>query len=547
MWDMWDTLVRPDAETTATFRAEGWWRAETFLDDLARAVDKSPQTAAIIAYENGKHAKSLTYRELSNTVERFAAALLELGVERGDVVVVYLPNWWMLTPLYLACGRIGAVVAPTIPAFAQRELGHVLRESRAKVCIVPDRWEDVDYAQRLAEVAPDTLAHQVVIGDVGATGAVDFAEFFERTPWEERHRLVDISPADADDPALLLFTSGTTGVPKGVAHSHNTLYASACAVSDSYRLGAGEVITIPHFLTHMAGASYSIYMSLLLGGTCVMQDTSDMSLMLDIIAEHQVTFAYAAPLYVTGMIAAQRDDPRDVSTLRYLVSGSAPIPPQLVADARDVLGVELGALWGMTENGGVTVTRPEDPPGWAVHSDGSAVPAMQIRIDLIDGDELGRLLVRGAAQCLGYVNQRDVYQATLEDGDWFDTGDMARPDGRGGIKITGRRVDLITLANAAKVPALEIEAVILRHPRVTEVALIGYPDPDFPSADCACAVIVAAGEPITLAELTEHLKAEQVTYENWPSRVEVVDALPKNSLGKVLRPLLRTQIENQDG
>jgi cyclohexanecarboxylate-CoA ligase len=300
-------------------------------------------------------------------------------------------------------------------------------------------------------------------------------------------------------------------------------------------------------MTHMSGTIFSAYMTVILGGTCVMQDDSDMALMLDMIAKHGLTFVYAGPLYVTGLVAEQRKNPRDLSSLRQLVSGSAPIPPQLITDVRDVLGVELGALWGMTENGPVTVTRPDDPQGWAAQSDGSLVAGAELRIDAEAGESLGRLLVRGPSQCLGYLNQREVYQRRLDSDGWFDTGDMARSDGRGGIRITGRRDDLIIRRWGTKVPTLEVEAVIVRHPRVREVVLVGYPDPEMPSADGLCAVIVADGKPPSVKELSDYLDGIGMTWQNWPDRVDVRAELPRNALGKVQRAALRQELERLVG
>ncbi|MFB9237964.1 AMP-binding protein [Plantactinospora siamensis] len=554
---MWDTLVRPSAETAAYFRENGWWRDGSFLDDLDRAVRENPDQTAIISYGTHRPKRTISYRQLDETVDRFAAALVELGVGRDDVVAVHLPNWWMLTPLYLACARVGAVNAPIVPSLGARELGQVLAGSRAKVCVVPDTYSGADYIQRLDDVAPESLARRVVVRADPASAVraqspagrdlIDFDEFFVDTAWERTHRVRDIPAPDADDAALLLFTSGTTGAPKAVAHSYNTLYAGTLALAHRYHLDAQSVVAVPHYLTHMAGLTFAAYMSLVLGGTCVMQDDSDMGLLLDCVAEHGVTFGYAAPMFVLGMLAEQRSRPRDLSSLRHLISGSAPIPPQLIADTREVLGVELGALWGMTENGGVTVTSPDDPPGWAANSDGSVVPGMELRIDAESGSEIGKLLVRGAAQCLGYLNQREIYQRSLDADGWFDTGDMARPDGRDGIRITGRRVDLITRRWANKVPTLEVEAVILRHPGVREVVLTGYPDTEVPGADCLCAVIVPEGAPPTVDELNKYLDEVGMTWENWPDRVEVTDALPRNSLGKVLRSVVRERVEHLVG
>lgn len=546
---MWETLVRPSMERAASFRASGHWRSDTVLHDVHRAAQADPDKPAIISYSGGALARTVSYAEYRVLIDRFAAALLELGLRRGDVVAIHLPNWWMLNPLYLACSRIGAVPAPVMPTLGARELGHVLAGSAAKVCIVADSYQGVDYLQRLAVAAPPSLAHRVVVRTAPGSddGLLDFDEFFAETPWEQTHSLPGLDTLDADDVALLLFTSGTTGTPKAVAHSHNTLYAAATALPQSCGLGSDSVISVPHYLTHMSGVIFSSYMAAILGGTCVMQDDGDMALLLDMIAKHGLSFVYAAPLFVLNLVAEQRDNPRDLSSLRQLISGSAPIPPQLIADVRSVLGVELGALWGMTENGPITVTRPGDPQGWAAHSDGSLVAGSELRIDADPGQELGRLLVRGPSQCLGYLNQREVYQRCLDADGWFDTGDLARPDGGGGIRITGRRDDLIIRRWGTKVPTLEVEAVLLRHPRVREVVLIGYPDPELPTADGLCAVLVPDGEPPSLDDLTGYLDGLGMTWQHWPDRVEVRTELPRTALGKVERTVLRHELRHTDG
>src|SRR5690242_2360932 len=178
---MWDTLVRPSAETAEAFRAAGWWRDETILDNLWRGERADPDKTAIISYLDGSLDRTISYRELSALVDRLAAGLLELGVRRQDVVAIHLPNLWMLSPVYLACARIGAVPAPVMPALGARELRHVLTNSAAKVCLVQDSFEGVNYLNRLADAAPDTLVHRVVLrtGPADpADGLIDFAEFF---------------------------------------------------------------------------------------------------------------------------------------------------------------------------------------------------------------------------------------------------------------------------------------------------------------------------------------------------------------------------------
>lgn len=540
----WDTLVIPGPETAAKYRAAGWWREETFLADLAEAVRTRPGHPAVIAYEGRDLTRLVTYAELADLVERFAAALTELGVTAGDVVALYLPNRWILTPLYLACHRVGAVACPVIPALDVRELAQVLQESAARVCVTVDRFDDIDYGARLAEAAPASLAHRVVVGDAAATGAIDFDAFFVRTPWEDRHDLGAARPSGPDDPALLLYTSGTTGRMKGVVHSQNTLHAAVLAVSGPHRLTRDDVISIPNFATHMAGLTYACYMPLLLHGTCVMQEANrDMELLLDIVAAHRVTWAYASPAYLVDLLDAQRKEPRDTSSVVQIVSGSAPIDPGLIAQVRDVLDIPVRALWGMTENGAVTVTRDDDPEGWAGHSDGRAEPSTEVRIAVEEDGGSGRLLVRGASQCLGYLGRREVYEACLDEDGWFDTSDLARDDGRGGIRIVGRSVDQITRGSGQKVSTLEVEAVLTRHPAVKEVALVGCPDPRIPGGELVCAVIVPEGEPPTLATLHRHLADQRMAQVLWPDRVQFLWELPKNSLGKVLRHPLRERLE----
>ena len=540
---MWDSLMPVGPDRAARFYERGWWRRETFLDDLARAVRERPQAPAVIAYEDGVPARTLSYSQLAATVDRFAAALTELGVGQGDVVVVHLPNWWMLTPLYLACARLRAVVATVIPQFGGRELRLVLEMTRAKVCIVPDSYEGTGYAERLRQVAPDSLGHRVVVGDAAATGAVDFTEFFVTTPWEDTHPVRDLPLPTADEVCQIVFTSGTTGKPKGVAHSYNTMYASTRAFSDIYELGADDAILIPHYLTHLAGSAYAVWMSVVLGAACVMQDNRSMELLLDLVAEHHVTLVFGAPMYIMGMIAAQRDKPRDISSLRCLNTGSAPVPPPLVGQARDVLKVRLDSNFGMSECGAITITRSDDPEGWAAHSDGSPVDWIEVRIDAPPGERVGRLLIRGASLCLGYIGQADAFAACLDADGWFDTGDTARDDGRGGIRLTGRRVDLVVRANGLMTPTLEVEAILGQHPQISDIVMIPYQDPEVPGADKACAVVVPAGEPPTLTELTRYLDEQQVTRRDWPDRLEIVEALPRNAQGKVLRTELRKRID----
>jgi cyclohexanecarboxylate-CoA ligase len=481
-------------------------------------------------------------------VERFAAGLTALGVKRGDVVSLQMPNSWQFSALALACARAGAAVHPVLPIMRRREVEFMVRRTGAQVYIAPAEWNGFSYADMLAEVkaAEVGLEQVVLLGGGDRSGAIDFDAHFMATPWEDGAAL-DGQQARADDLAQVMFTSGTTGEPKGVMHSHNTLYALTRAEAESLQLTGDDVISMGSPMTHQAGYAYCLLMPMLLGATAVYQDSWDPALMLRLVQEQRATFCMGATTFLVDAIEEQRQAPRDLTSLRVFACGGSPIPPLVVERAGEVLGARVHALWGMTENGTVTITRPQDPPDRAACSDGRPVAWMRVRV-ADDRDEpvpagvVGRLQVRGASQCLGYLGRPDLYERSLAPGGWFDTGDLARDDGFGGIRIAGRIKDLI-VRGGEKVPVVEVEAALLRHPAVRDVAVVGYPDERL--GERACAIIVPAGSPPTLEELTAHLASLGMAKQYWPEQLVIRDELAKTPSGKIQKFLLRRQISGE--
>jgi cyclohexanecarboxylate-CoA ligase len=535
----------------ARYRERGWWRDATFLDDLRAAARATPDRPAIIAARAfARDVTALTYAELCAHVDRFAAGLRELGVGREDIVAVQLPNWWQYNAIALACARIGAVIAPIPVDYRRREAEFVLARTCARVYVGPWSWLGFAHHQMVREMAPalPDLRHRVYLG-AGAerqAGELDFEAWFSAPGLARRHppaELDRLAPG-ADDVFLVMFTSGTTGEPKGVVHSYNTLYAITRALQDTALLGAGDVLTTPSGMTGLVGFLYDFLLPLRCGATAVYADLGDPERGLQLIEDHAVSFLYGIPSYVLGLVAAQDRRPRRIGSLRTIVTGSAPVPPHLVAAARDRLGVRVQSLWGMTEAGGVTFTMPDDPPDWPSQSDGRPIAWMEVKIVPDAGaeaaaDGTGRLRMRGANQCLGYFQRPDVYAASLDDEGWFDTGDLVRPDGRGGIRVVGRIKDVI-VRNGQKVPVVEVESALYAHPKVAAVALI--PDPDAQLGERVCAVVVARGEPPTLGELRDHLRALGMSAQYWPDRLHLIDEMPLTSSGKIQKFVLQDQL-----
>ncbi|MEV5568862.1 AMP-binding protein [Spirillospora sp. NPDC052269] len=518
------------------YHERGWWRDGTFLDDLDRWAREAPDRLAVVGHtwETARGPdRLLTYAELKDAVDRCAAGLRELGVRRGDRVAMQLVNQWQVTVLALGCGRLGAVVVPYFIATGVSDTEWILRRSGARVAVVIDEVRGLEPAAAVTGMRdrlPD-LRHLVVVGEKVPEGALRFEDAL-LAPSTGLAGL-DLEAPGPDDLFQIMYTSGTTGRPKGVRHSFNTLYAMARGYVDPLGLTGEDVLTTPCIVGGQGGWLYGMLAPLLAGATAVWADAFDAADLLELSREYGITVGYITPSILGDFIEEQDARPRDVR-LRYLVSGSLPIPPAMARRVHEVFGLPLLPLWGMTENGGVTIGRPGDPADIAVHSDGRPVDWMEVRLVGDDGapvpdGEPGRLEVRGANMCLGYQDDEELFAGFLHDG-WFATGDLARPDGRGGIKIVGRVKDMVN-RGGVHVPGVAVEGALREHPNVAEIAVVGEPDPVL--GERVVAVVVPRGEPPTLDALRETARAAGLTRDFAPDRLELVGELPKTPTGKI--------------
>jgi cyclohexanecarboxylate-CoA ligase len=525
---------------------------ESFTAHAARHPDK----VAIVSHRVADGACDVvSYGELAGRAERFAAGLIDLGVAPGEVVSFQLPNWWEVAALHLACVRIGAVANPIITILRRREVGFILGRVASRVCIVPGEFRGFDHAAMVAGLRAELpgLEHVFVCRAGGPLpdGLEPFEPFFVDTAWEDKH-----PPAELDarrpgpgDPAQIMFTSGTTGEPKGVLHSHETMDVGLRAVSEPLGLGGDDVVLMFSPLGHQTGYLYGMCMPLKYGMKFVLQDAWDPETMLRLVADERVTWTMGTTTFVLDACAAAARHPEaDLSSLRYFTCGGAPIPPKAVTEARARLGTQLVAVWGMTEVGVCTITRPDDTDETVCASDGTPLDWAGLRVvdgggaDLPDGAD-GRLLVRTPSQHLTYHGRPDLYEESFPDGvdaGWFDTGDLARRAADGSIRITGRAKDLI-IRGGENIPVAEVEAGIITHPLVHEVAVVATPDERL--GEKVCAVVVPAGDDApTLDDLRAHLEGLGMAKPFWPERLVVRDALPKTASGKTQKFALREEM-----
>ncbi|HCB58786.1 MAG TPA: long-chain fatty acid--CoA ligase [Arthrobacter bacterium] len=540
--------IRVGPEEARRYRDAGWWRDRTVIDDFKEVTARHADKVAIVSDHAAGPPEVLSFRQLARMVDRFAGGLLELGVKPGDVVAMQLPNWWQFAALALATIRVGGVVNPIIPILRRREVGFILERVGTRVCVVPTTYRNFAHGEMLTELASEipTLEHAFVIGDP-VEGTRQFDAHFVAQRWEDQHPASELDrlATGADELAQIQYTSGTTGEPKGVAHSHNTLFAGTRAVPDMLGLTEDDVVLMASTMAHQTGFLYGLLMPVSTGMKVVYQDVWVPDRALELIQDEGVTWTMGATPFVMDSVAAQRKQPRDLHTLRLFSCAGSPIPPHLVKAAREVLGAQLTAIWGMTENGAVTFTGPGDPPDFASQSDGRPVPGMELKVVDDEGQEVapgtvGNLMARGASQCLGYFRRPDLYAGVLTPEGWFHTGDLARMDATGAIRITGRTKDVI-LRGGENIPVLEIEAALYRMPSVREVAVVAVPDERM--GERACAVVVPEGEPPTLDDIRAHLGEMGMAKVFWPERVEVVSELPKTPSGKVQKFRLREQFD----
>ena len=537
-----DFLIRPSDAAVRKFRSAGAWSDSGPISELRRWRDETPDAPAIKAYRaDGKDAL-ISYAEYARHVERYAGALYELGVRPGDVVACQLPNWWRAQAFLLGATRLEAVVAPIMTTIRPRELERMLRRVGASVCVTADEWAGFEHAAALAEIAPrlPELRHRVVMGRPG-DGEIEFRSFFEEMPWEQRHPVaLDDAREDPDRVAMVLFTSGTTGEPKGALHTQNTLYAAASGVIEVHDIGNDHVRFTPHALMHLTG-QLNARIALVEGSSTVQLDAWSGERGLQVLADSGATSIVSAPTFLHDLVAATGGKPAHLPALRTVAFGGTAVPKPLISQLSTVFAARLQGGWGMTEVGSGTTTRSDDPPDWAAYSDGRPIGSMELdlRSDTeITKDRPGRLFVRGPSVCLATVGRDSGTLTVIADHDdgWYDTGDLAVPDGRGGIRLMGRAADRI--GGVFMIPVNDVESELLKNPGVADVALVGYPDDK--DGELACAVVVPATEPpVTLDELRKYLTDEGMTEWYLPTRLEYVERLPRNENGKVRKELLR--------
>ncbi|MER7007565.1 AMP-binding protein [Dactylosporangium sp. NPDC000555] len=523
-------------EIRAEFEREGHWTKATWLDLLRRPL---PSDGVAVVDETG----ALTRAEVMRKARRLAAYLHRSGVARGDVVTLAVPNWREFVVIHAAVGLVGGVVNPVLPRVGRNELRHVLSTARSRlVFAAAENRGSSPY--RTAVEASDGLDHVIEIisvrgGERPYEGIVDDPAYDVGLPE------VVVEATDWD---TITFTSGTESLPKAAVHSHqSTMFGLRSFITGVLGLDAGDGVFMPSPLCHASGIQWGLRTALYAGVPLVLQDKWDPGVALDLIDTHGCTYTLAATPFILDLIEAQRRRPRSGRSLRYLGSGGAPIPRHLGPAVREAFGAELISVFGASETYITTTTLP-GMAGDLQASDGVALPGVSVRIVDELGEPLprgreGEIVTRGPQVFLGYLGDAELTRSAF-DGEWYHFGDLGVIDEAGMLRVTGRIKDIV-IRGGENISVREVEELLIVHPAIESVAIVGYPDARLGERCCAVLVLVE-GEQLSLAEVCAYLTERGLAKFKLPERVEIVESMPMTTTGKIRKSELRRQFAEQD-
>ena len=471
--------------------------------------------------------------ELHAATRNAATGLRRLGVQPGDRIVVTMLNCPEVGITYGAAWRAGAVVIPVLFLLTADELAHILRDSEsAAVVTTPELLPKV---QQAAAQAPSVRHVICVGGDPGADGVVDFASLDAGEPMDQPY------DAEPDDVAVILYTSGTTGRPKGVLLSHHNLVSMAQNAHAATDLGDGNVGLAALPLSHSYGISTTLG-STFTKGTGVMLRWFDAGEALRLIEEMKVTVTALVPTMMVYMLDHPDAATRDLSSLRWVISGGAALPAEVQREFEERFGCTVLQGYGLSESSAQCAVNPRDAT--RIGSVGRPVPGVEVRIVDDSGAELprgdiGEIVMRGPNVMLGYRNMPEETAAVLGGDGWLHSGDMGRMDEDGYLYVVDRKKDLIIRGGFNILPR-DVEEVLHEHPAVAQAAVIGVPDRRM-GEQVRAYVVLKSGAAATPDELMAFSRERLAAYKT-PSSVEVLPSLPVNAIGKVLRRELREMV-----
>jgi acyl-CoA synthetase (AMP-forming)/AMP-acid ligase II len=513
----------------------GYYGDRTIADQCAFAAEHFAGTRLV--FTSREHPATLTMAELWGRARRLATVLAASGVRPGDVCAVQLPNWGEAAISYVAAAAVGAVAVPIVHTYGSSDVDWILDRTSPSVLFVPGEWDGVEYTQRLADLASfRRIPVVVVVGSSAGAGT---------TTWEtlesEHVRGFESVMTSADEPFLVTFTSGTTGEPKGVVHSHNSFLAELRSMPSPPANAGVRRAMQPWPAGHIGGMT-AILGPLVHGLDTYMLDRWETGDVVALVRDEHIDACSGVPTMLLRLLDHLEDRGIELP-LREVTTGGAGIPVTLIERAQRH-GWHVSRCYGSSEHPSATNTLRTDSIDRRLCTEGRAMDGTTVRIQREDGSvagpgEVGEVALMGPEQCVGYTSPALNLELFTTDG-WLRTGDIGILDEDGFLTITDRKKDLI-IRGGENISAIEIEEVLLQHPSVAEAAAIAAPDPVYGERVCAF-VLLRAGAVLTLDDVRMHFARRGVTRLKTPERLEVVQDLPRTASGKVQKNVLRDRV-----
>jgi len=537
-------------ELIARYQKAGHWGSETFYAILARRAKTHPDRVAIVDRD-----RRVTYGELKTRIDRVAAGLDALGIEAGDVVTIQLPNWAEFAYVFFALERLGAVANQIGPDFRSREVDYILRFSESRAFVCPASFKGFDYVKMIGELRPGLPDLRAVCAlgaapDLATRGGLTTRGLVSLDALlEDADAVVPRGAGQgANDIMRMAFTSGTTGNPKGVIHSHNTTLSTCRTLNNDMRVTEDEVFLV-YLPLGLNWGYLTLVQSVMAGARVVLLDQFGARAALELIQRERVTCIPTAPASIIAMLNEPELGRFDFSSLRVVITGGASCPVETIREFRARLHGQLIELYGMLETGFHTYTRLSDDPEAVTGTVGKVSSGLGLRLidesgrDVPVGAE-GEIAAEGPSVHLGYHKNPQANAALFTADGWFRTGDLGQLDAAGNVRIVGRLKEMINRGGKKFFPR-EIEEILYAHPKILHAAIVGVPDPRLGERNCLC-VIPRPGQALALDEVVAFLKDGVATYK-LPETLEVFDDLPFTPTGKIQRHVLVRRVLERRG
>jgi non-ribosomal peptide synthetase component E (peptide arylation enzyme) len=534
--------TRYTAQMVEDYMQKGYWQPVTYSGCWERNARDYPDREAIVDSKT-----RVTWSQAKQWTDRMALGLLEMGVKRDEAIVIQLPNYVELILLRVACEKAGVLHVPVMRTLRHREMEYILKYVEAVGAVIPGKYRDFDYFQMIREVQPNLprLKHIIVLGDEVPEGAVALRDMLKQ-PLEERY------PADylqktsygPTEVSFIVPTSGTTGLPKLAEYQAHGLPTGGKGVSEMLSLTSQDALAA--FLPVAGGTNVIAYFGApWAAAKIVMLEAFNAEDALKLIKKEKVTVACVVPAQLTMMLRHPSLKDYDLSSLRLWITGGAHLPYQLAVEAEEKTGGKVLNFYGAEDWGGVSATRPEDPRQVRLGTVGRTLAGSEIKLvdnagQEVPPGEVGEIWGRGPTCSTGYYKDPEAtWKAWSQDG-WFRMGDLGKFDEQGNLVVVGREKEMI-IRGGQNIFPIEIEKMLMAHPAISDVALVGMPDPVMGERACAFVALKPGGE-LSFEQMVSFLREQKIAPYKLPERLEVVEKLPMIGAQKVDKRALSDDI-----